>query len=67
MPALSASLRTVATSHAASAFSVPSTVCAPVDIFAIIFEMRSEMNAPPKPMMPEKIASIGTLRPLPAR
>src|SRR5204862_6506811 len=40
---------------------------APVDHFAIGFEMRSEMNAPPKPMMPAKIASIPTLSPLCAR
>ena len=28
-------------------------VCAPTDILAIHFEIRSEMNAPPKPKMAE--------------
>ena len=33
--------------------SEPSIVCAPTDHLAMVFDMSSEMNAPPKPKMAE--------------
>jgi hypothetical protein len=49
MPALSARLCTVCTSQYCVVPSEPSITCAPVDHLAMVFDMSSEMNAPPKP------------------
>src|SRR5688572_6266149 len=67
MPAFSESRRTVDTSHCSSPDCGVSMTCAPVVHLAIGLEMASEMNAPPKPMRPAKIARLATLSPLSAR
>ena len=59
MPALSAWRLTVSTSQRSVALDGTSITCAPVAIFAIHFEMSSEINEPPKP----KIAAM-TSRPV---
>jgi hypothetical protein len=58
MPARSASRRTVCTSEASAWPSVPSIRCAPVDHFATVFDISSEMNAPPKPITAENTISV---------
>jgi len=40
---------------------------APVDHFAMVFDIMSEMKAPPKPIRPENTSSMPRLRPLALR
>jgi hypothetical protein len=67
MPAFSACLRTVSTSQNSVEVEGLSMMRAPVDHLAIIFDMASEMKAPPKPMMPAKTSSVPRLRPFAVR
>jgi hypothetical protein len=57
MPAVVASLRTVSTTHASASLDGCEMTCAPVDHFAICFDMRSEMIAPVKPTTAENTSS----------
>ncbi len=63
MPAFCESLRTVSTSQRWRVPSEPSITCAPVDHFAIDFEISSEMIAPPKPRTAEKARSGPSWKP----
>src|SRR4051812_43971148 len=62
-PARSARLLTVLTSQYSVLPSEPSIRRAPVLHFAIVFDIASEMNEPPKPMTAENTSSIWRLRP----
>ena len=53
MPAFVREPRTVSTSQASASFAGCSITCAPVDHFAIDFDIRSEMIAPVKPTTAE--------------
>ena len=44
-----------------------SITCAPVDHLAMVFDINNEINAPPKPMMAEKISNMPRFRPLAVR
>src|SRR5712692_5846802 len=61
--ALSARRFTVSTSQRSCAPSGDPMMCAPVDHSAICFEIRSEMNEPPKPISSENHRSVSRLRP----
>ncbi len=67
MPARSASLRTVVSSQASSASRGWVITCAPVDHFAIVLDISSEMMEPVKPTISEKIISMPTSSPLAVR
>ena len=53
IPAVVASLRTVSTSQASGSLAGCSMTCAPVDHFAIGFDISSEMIEPVKPTTAE--------------
>src|SRR3954469_24925702 len=63
MPAVSASFLTVETSQNSVVPSEPSIARAPVDIFAIGLEMRSEMIEPVNPTTAENRSRLERLRP----
>src|SRR5436190_14690730 len=59
-PAVCASLRIVSKSHTSDSLRGVSMTCAPVDHFAIDFDIRSEMIAPTNPTTNENRSSDGT-------
>ena len=64
MFALLARRCTLATNHRSVSFCGVSMTCAPVDHFAIGFEIKSEINEPVKPTTAENANNIHKFRPL---
>ncbi len=63
MPAVSACLRTVLTSHCSASLRGLRITCTPMAILAIHFEISSEMKEPPKPRIAENTSSAPRFRP----